>query len=138
MPSILHGGKDLFAGQLYQNAALLYYTDDRGNAAPRTYGAGGEALCTRVRIRRQPHFFKDHGWWHIHDLREHAEGFICAHLERANSNQDVRHRVVADFSPEAPERSPLRNFELTGIVTLQSARPFTLFVGYDANGDIVL
>ena len=24
---------------------------------------------------------------------------------------------------------------MSGIVTLQSARPFTLFVGYDANGD---
>jgi hypothetical protein len=50
-------------------------------------------------------------------------------------NQDVRHRAAADFSLEAPKSSLLKNFELTGVVTLKSARPFTLFVGYDANGD---
>jgi hypothetical protein len=57
-------------------------------------------------------------------------------LERANSNQDARHRFVANFVADAPEQwKPLRNFELSSIVTLQSARPFTLFVGFDANND---
>jgi carboxypeptidase family protein/TonB-dependent receptor-like protein len=55
--------------------------------------------------------------------------------EQADSNQDVRHRFVANFSALAPERSPLRNFEVSGIVTVQSGRPFTIFVGGDANGD---
>jgi len=56
-------------------------------------------------------------------------------LERANSNQDARHRFVADFTANAPDQGPLRYFELSSIVTLQSGRPFTLFVGFDANND---
>lgn len=56
-------------------------------------------------------------------------------LERALSNQNVTHRFVADFVAEAPEHSFLRNFQLSNIVTVQSPRPFTLFVGFDANND---
>jgi hypothetical protein len=56
-------------------------------------------------------------------------------LERANSNQDARHRFVANFVADAPDHGLLRFFELSSIVTLQSARPFTLFVGFDANND---
>src|SRR5579859_7602066 len=56
-------------------------------------------------------------------------------LERANSNQDARHRFVANFTADAPQKTFLRNFQLSSIVTLQSARPFTLFVGFDANND---
>jgi Carboxypeptidase regulatory-like domain/TonB dependent receptor len=56
-------------------------------------------------------------------------------LERALSNQNVAHRFVADFVAEAPEHSFLRNFQLSNIVTVQSPRPFTLFVGFDANND---
>jgi hypothetical protein len=56
-------------------------------------------------------------------------------LERANSNQDARHRFVANFVADAPQQTFLRNFELSSIVTVQSARPFTLFVGFDANND---
>jgi hypothetical protein len=56
-------------------------------------------------------------------------------LERANSNQDARHRFVANFVAEAPQSTFLRYFQLSSIVTLQSARPFTLFVGFDANND---
>ncbi|HWZ42933.1 MAG TPA: carboxypeptidase regulatory-like domain-containing protein [Candidatus Saccharimonadales bacterium] len=56
-------------------------------------------------------------------------------LERANSNQDARHRFVANFVVDAPKETFLRNFQLSSIVTLQSARPFTQFVGFDANND---
>jgi hypothetical protein len=56
-------------------------------------------------------------------------------LERANSNQDARQRFVANFTADAPEHTFLRYFELSSIITLQSARPFTLFVGFDANND---
>lgn len=56
-------------------------------------------------------------------------------LERANSNQDARHRFVASFTVDAPKETFLRNFELSSIITLQSARPFTMFVGFDANND---
>jgi len=55
--------------------------------------------------------------------------------ERAVSNQNVRHRFVANFVADAPDKSIVRNFELSSIVTVQSPRPFTLFVGFDANND---
>jgi hypothetical protein len=57
--------------------------------------------------------------------------------ERANSNQDVRHRFVANFNAESPTRGSalLRNWSLSGIITVQSGRPFTMFTGGDSNGD---
>jgi hypothetical protein len=58
-------------------------------------------------------------------------------LERATSNQDARHRLVSNFSLFGPSNTFLRNFVLSNIVTLQSPRPFTLFVGFDANNDLI-
>jgi outer membrane receptor protein involved in Fe transport len=55
--------------------------------------------------------------------------------ERSNSNQDVRHRFVANFALTAPQDSFLRNFELSSIITIQTGRPFTMFVGADSNAD---
>jgi hypothetical protein len=40
-----------------------------------------------------------------------------------------------NFSIEGPKNSFLRNFTFSNIVTLQTPRPFTLFVGFDTNGD---
>ncbi len=56
-------------------------------------------------------------------------------LERGLSNQDVRHRFVANFVLDGPRKTILRNFQMSSIVTLESPRPFTLFVGFDANND---
>jgi hypothetical protein len=56
--------------------------------------------------------------------------------ERANSNQDVRHRFVANFTATAPKDTWLRQFELSSIITIESGRPFTLFVGNNTFGDI--
>lgn len=56
--------------------------------------------------------------------------------ERANSNQDARHRLVANFTATAPERGPWRNFELSNIITLQSGRPFTIFYGSNTLNDV--
>jgi outer membrane receptor protein involved in Fe transport len=59
-------------------------------------------------------------------------------LERATSNQDARHRFITNFTLTAPENHKyLRNFLLSNIVTLQSPRPFTLFVGFDSNNDTI-
>ena len=63
------------------------------------------------------------------------EDLYDRNLERADSVQDVRHRFVANFTADAPPNGFLRNFEFSSIVNLQSARPFTLFVGNDINGD---
>ena len=56
--------------------------------------------------------------------------------ERSNSNQDVRHRLVANFTAVAPQNGPWRNFELSNIVTLQSGRPFTIFYGSNSLNDV--
>jgi hypothetical protein len=56
--------------------------------------------------------------------------------ERANSNQDARHRLVANFTATAPQNGPWRNFELSNIVTLQSGRPFTIFYGSNTLNDV--
>jgi len=56
--------------------------------------------------------------------------------ERANSNQDARHRFVANFTAIAPDRGWWRNFELSNIVTLQSGRPFTIFYGNSTLNDV--
>jgi outer membrane receptor protein involved in Fe transport len=58
-------------------------------------------------------------------------------LERATSNQDARHRFVTNFSLAGPSNTFMRNFLLSNIVILQSPRPFTLFVGFDANNDLI-
>ena len=59
-------------------------------------------------------------------------------LERATSNQDARHRFVSNFSLIGPANNKfLRNFVFSNIVTLQSPRPFTLFVGFDSNNDLI-
>jgi hypothetical protein len=53
------------------------------------------------------------------------------------SNQDLRHRFVANFSAYSPStgNALLRNWMVSSIISIQSARPFTLYVGFDANGD---
>ena len=56
--------------------------------------------------------------------------------ERANSNQDLRHRLVVNFTASAPDNSFLRKFQLSSIITAQSGRPFTLFVGQNVFGDV--
>jgi hypothetical protein len=56
--------------------------------------------------------------------------------ERANSNQDARHRFVMNFTAIAPKTGLWRNFQLSSIITLQSGRPFTLFYGNNSLNDV--
>jgi outer membrane receptor protein involved in Fe transport len=56
--------------------------------------------------------------------------------ERANSNQDVRHHLVTNFTANGPDHSFVRNFQFSSIITLQSGRPFTLFAGDNTFGDV--
>jgi Carboxypeptidase regulatory-like domain/TonB dependent receptor len=56
--------------------------------------------------------------------------------ERSNSNQDVRHRFVTNFTATAPNHGPWRNFQLSSIITLQSGRPFTIFYGSNTLNDV--
>ncbi|HKV05008.1 MAG TPA: TonB-dependent receptor [Candidatus Acidoferrales bacterium] len=56
--------------------------------------------------------------------------------ERANSNQDARHRFVANFTATGPESTLARHFTLSSIITLQSGRPFTMFYGANTLNDV--
>jgi hypothetical protein len=55
--------------------------------------------------------------------------------ERANSNQDVRHRFVANFTATAPTTGWYRNFQFSSIVTVESGRPFTMYYGANTLND---
>jgi outer membrane receptor protein involved in Fe transport len=50
--------------------------------------------------------------------------------EMARSRQDVRHRFTLSAIGQAPGA-----VRVSGLVTLESGRPFNIFVGRDANGD---
>lgn len=56
--------------------------------------------------------------------------------EEGNSNQDVRHRFVANFTANTPNHGIWRNFLLSSIITLESGRPFTLFYGANTLNDV--
>jgi len=56
--------------------------------------------------------------------------------ERSNSNQDLRHRFVANFTVDAPTKGWYRNFEFSSIITLESGRPFTIFYGNNTLNDV--
>jgi hypothetical protein len=58
--------------------------------------------------------------------------------ERANSNQDVRHRFVTNFVAMAPTTGSWwrRNWQFSSIITLQAGRPFTIFYGANTLNDV--
>ena len=58
--------------------------------------------------------------------------------DRAVGDNDVPHRFTLAFLAESPKEWPrvLRDFKLSMINTLQSARYFTILAGFDVNGDI--
>ncbi|HUK23000.1 MAG TPA: TonB-dependent receptor [Terriglobales bacterium] len=129
-------GKDAFSGVLYNNAGLMYYLDGSGNAA---YNGG--TISVTDRLGQYFRFNANYTLSHTTDdgtfltFVSTPQDFYQRSLERADSVQDVRHRFVANFTADTPNHGVLRNFEFSGIVTLQSPRPFTMFVGNDVNGD---
>ena len=131
----LPNGKDLFSGPEY-NAGLVYYTDNSGNSVY-------HGLTLQVNERAGRYFRLNANYTFSKTLDDGTyttfvstpQDLFQRSLERANSNQDIRHRFIANFVASAPEKSLLRNFELSSIVNAQSARAFTIFTGFDANND---
>jgi len=130
------GAAGTTGGAAYNNAGLLYYTDDTGNS-----NYNGLTLQLTERFRKYFTLNANYTWSHTFDdgtfttFVSTPQDLYNRNLEYANSNQDVRQRFITNFSFEGPKDSFLRNFTFSNIVTLQSPRPFTLFVGFDANGD---
>ena len=115
---------------------IFYFTDSTGNSVY-------HGLTLQVIERAGKYFQLNANYTFSHTLDDGTfvtfvstpQSNAQRNLERANSNQDARHRFVANFVVDAPKDTFLRNFQLSSIVTLQSARPFTMFVGFDANND---
>jgi len=63
--------------------------------------------------------------------------YLHPQLDRALSENDVRHRFVLTLLGESPSTwTPLlRNFKVSMLNTLQSPRYYTIFAGFDVNGD---
>jgi hypothetical protein len=129
-------GKANFSGALYTNSGLLYYTDNSGNSV---YN-GGTIQATEhfghyLQFNANYTYSKTLDDGTFTTFVSTPQDFYDRPLERANSNQDIRNRFIANFTADGPEKTFLRNFELSSIITAQSGRPFTMFVGFDANGD---
>jgi len=128
-------GKDFFNGPQY-NAGLVYYTDNSGNSV-------FHGLTLQVAERASKYFQLNANYTFSKTLDDGTfttfvstpQNLYQRGMERANSNQDIRHRFIANFVASGAEKTILRNFELSGIVNAQSGRPFTIFAGFDANND---
>jgi len=132
----LPDGRDAFSGALYSNAGLMYFVDATGNAS---YNGG--TLSVSDRFSDYFRFNFNYTYSHTQDdgtfltFVSTPQDLYNRALERANSVQDVRHRFVGNFTADAPNHGFMRNFEFSSIITLQSPRPFTIFVGNDINND---
>jgi hypothetical protein len=130
------GAPGTTGGPAYDNAGLLYHTDNTGNSVY-------NGMTLQVIEKFGKVFDLDANYTFAHTLDDGTfttfvstpQDLYDRSLERANSNQDVRQRFITNFTATAPSDSFLRNFTLSSIVTLQTGRPFTMFAGFDSNGD---
>lgn len=134
---LLLAGKPVFTDGLeFPNGGFLDYNNGVVNAIYH-----GMTLQVVERLGKRFNLNANYTWSHIIDNGNFTTFINLPQnqfdniTERANSNQDVRHRFVANFTATGPDDGFLRNFELSSVVTLQTGRPFTIFVGGDANGD---
>ena len=108
----------------YSNSGLLYYTDNTGNSVY-------NGLTLQVTEKFQKIFTLNANYTFSHTLDDGTfttfvstpQDLYDRPLERANSNQDVRHRFITNFSVEGPKDSFLRNFTFSNIVTLAKPSP---------------
>ena len=115
---------------------IFYFTDSTGNSAHHGLTLQAtERAGKYLRLNANYTFSKvlDDGKFLV--FVDTPQSNAQRNLERAISNQDIRHRFIANFTADAPEHSFLRNFELSSIITVQSPRRFTMFVGFDVNMD---
>ncbi len=135
---LLLAGKPVFTGLEFPNGGFLDYNNGVVNAIY-------HGLTFQVIERMGKHFTLNANYTYSHII-DNGNFTTFINLpqnqfdnksERANSNQDGRHRFVANFTAQTPTHGMalVRNWGLSSIITIQSGRPFTMFVGGDANGD---
>lgn len=129
---MLLAGNPVFTdGPAFANGGFLDYNNGIVNAHYH-----GMTLQATERLGNRFHLHANYTWSHIIDNGNFTtfinlpQNQFDSRNERARSNQDVRHRFVANFTAAS-----WRGFEWSGIVTLQSGRPFTIYTGGDSNGD---
>jgi hypothetical protein len=128
-------GKDNSSGVLWP-AGLIYYTDNSGNSVYHGMTVQvSERAGNYLRLNANYTFSKTLDDGTFTTFVSTPQDLYHRGLERANSNQDLRHRFVSSFVANGPNKTFLRKMELSSIITAQSSRPFTMFVGFDANGD---
>ncbi|MGB8473909.1 MAG: TonB-dependent receptor [Candidatus Acidiferrum sp.] len=129
-------GKNYYNNGVLYPSGLMYYTDNSGNSIYHGLTlSANERLGSYFRMSANYTYSKTLDDGTFTTFVSTPQDLYNRALERANSNQDLRHRFIANFTADAPDKSFLRNFELSSIITAQSGRPFTMFVGFDANGD---
>jgi outer membrane receptor protein involved in Fe transport len=138
-PADFTAGKSFFQSVLIP-AGLLYYTDNSGNSVYHGVTlSASEKVGQYFRLNANYTFSKTLDDGTFTTFVSTPQDLYHRALERGNSNQDVRHRFIANFTAAAPKSKDtniaLRDWEVSGIITLQGARPFTIFVGHDANND---
>jgi hypothetical protein len=70
-------------------------------------------------------------------LQDEPQDYLQPQLDRAVSDNDVRHRLVLTLMAETPKEwaTPLRNFRFSMLNTLQSPQYYNILAGSDVNGD---
>jgi len=70
-------------------------------------------------------------------LQDEPQDYLQPQLDRAVSDNDVRHRLVLTLLAESPQTwaAPLRNFQFSMLNTLQSSQYYSILAGSDINGD---
>ena len=133
---LLLAGKPVFQGNEFSNGGFLDYNTGIVNAIYH-----GLTLQAIERMGKYFNLNANYTYSHIIDNGNFTtfinlpQNQFDNKSERGNSNQDVRHRFVANFTASTPNHGYAKNFDFSSIITIQSGRPFTMFVGGDANGD---
>jgi hypothetical protein len=70
-------------------------------------------------------------------LQDEPQDYLAPQLDRAVSDNDVRHRLVLTAIADSPATwiAPLRNFEFSMLNTLQGPQYYSVLAGSDINGD---
>ena len=70
-------------------------------------------------------------------LTDSPMDYLRPNLDRGLGENDMRHHFVLTLLGESPNtwNSVLRNFKVSMLNTLQSPRHYTVFAGFDVNGD---
>ncbi len=105
------------------------------------YNAG--TLSVRKALSHHFNFLANYTWSKSIDiattvnLPNTPENYLHPEFDRAVGDNDVRHRFTLAFLAESPKQWPIvvRDFKLSLLSSLQSARFFSVNAGFDTNGD---